>query len=414
MDTPASPKTTRRFPGLPQLIRKSWKLFVILPMGTSLLGALYTFLLVPRVFEARAFIIIQRLKIESELEPKIQMAERDPEPSGRQKALFSLVKSPRVAAEAYPGVRNVLTRKPATQEELLRRIQPRLDGDILSIAVEDENALSSTTAANLWAGAYVEEMNRMYSQGALCQVQLLRSQATSALETFRKTQEALEQFLANNRIEELDRMLTALRTTLDSHVESLHRIQALTQDAQSLRTRILEEKGSGIPATVASNTLSWMFLRTSAALLASHGKSSGPLEFPRGVTDGKNLDQQPSMAELDKFIAGLANMEQSIRELIAKGDFDKQVSRLTADLEKERSRKRETIQHRDIKWDLYSALSRKITDLEVGLENRYVSLVDAVPPTEPNSLHAGIRIGAAAALGLILALAAAFLKERPH
>jgi len=95
-------------------------------------------------------------------------------------------------------------------------------------------------------------------------------------------------------------------------------------------------------------------------------------------------------------------------------EIDAQIRQLKSQLEAEQARKRELESKRDLAWETYQTIARKLAEVEIaerapGTEVRFA--VEALPPERPVSPRRLMNTAVAGALGLMLGVVGAFFAE---
>jgi uncharacterized protein involved in exopolysaccharide biosynthesis len=152
----------------------------------------------------------------------------------RRNALVALAVSPALAVSVIEQLGDMLTegqRQPAT---LTESIEANLvsgggrlgDSDLIRITASARTPQLAAQIVTAWAHAFVREVNQVYGQVPDELLQSIQSEQTKAHAEYLVAQRALEQFIAENRVDELSRQIS----DIEALIGSLQRSQQLTME----------------------------------------------------------------------------------------------------------------------------------------------------------------------------------------
>ena len=281
--------------------------------------------------------------------------------TARRAALLGLVHNADVAQTAAERLRGQLGEKKATAGKLLRRIDAELVtigmlsnrnmSDLIRITARGDSPEKAVAIGDVWAEAYVNHVNRLYQQVPETLTASISTAVADAQQAYDTAQAELEAFVARSELDRLNRQITAKTNTLgslqrlwrvnvdtqlmavekqqetafqtvnewfDSQFQELRtnydtrrKIGMLLADARGLRTQI----ESGGEASVASNGLAFLLLKTAA--YASSVNSATALEI--NVPDGGavHVDAVQQLEDVNAIIGALEVREQQLARDIA-------------------------------------------------------------------------------------------------
>ncbi|MEZ4860945.1 MAG: hypothetical protein R3C14_06540 [Caldilineaceae bacterium] len=354
--------------------------------------------------------------------------------SARRSALLGMVTTGAIAQSVALQLGDQLSEKEQIPANLLEMVtgdmvtsgNARGDSDLIRISVIADTPEKSAAIANAWADQYVKEVNRVYGQVPDEVLSSIEAELTEAQQQYLNSQTNLEAFIANNRLDELNTLVTVLqqRITQEASLQSAFLLQwQETQEqlstAHALRAQV-EQGGEG---AARSNMAALQILK-----LRAFGMT--PTNLQLEVRDLPEIDQAAMMADLDGLITALEARMVDLNDKVAAGSAQLQASptvsqTLTtalselrtskAALETENARQRQLTQQRDLNWETYKTLSSKVAELNLARaaassEVRFGAA--AVPPTtfEPR-IQLGVGILIAGILGSVLALSIVFLSN---
>jgi len=202
------------------VIRK-WLWLIVL--GTLLCGgtaAIVSFTMAP-VYEAEAGVIIVKSGYEVTFEPKFRtlseadLARYGMDLASRRKALTALVESGEVASEVLAGLGSILDPEEQEVAALLKMVKAETEGDMIKIKVRAKDPKKAAAIANAWGEAYEKYVNGVYS-GMPQSLSDIQAQAAAAKRDYEEAEAALIEFMADNRIDELNRQISEKQQIISS------------------------------------------------------------------------------------------------------------------------------------------------------------------------------------------------------
>lgn len=373
---------------------RRWLWLILL--GTFLAGGtalVVSFRMTP-VYQAEAGVLIVTAGSEIVLEPRYKtLTEEDLAPitnmQERRKALTALVANTVIASQVIGELGSTLEPEEREAGILVEMVKAELDGDLIRIRVEADSPKKATAIANAWAQAYESYVNSLYSGTAQSPADL-QIQADETLGDYQEAEAALTEFLGNNQIATLTNEIDAKKATLEDYYAAQRALDRLLADAKTLREGLEE----GVPSSTSRrNSLALLLLRARASTLSS----SLPIELQ--VSPGLPtqvqilLDQQIEVAEdpgqqlseLDTLIANLEIRREQVQALIDEGSLQQEVLQLEEQLEREQATQRELTSTRDLDWDAYQVIARKIAEVQMAAQAKGTVVRFAVPAMEPES-----------------------------
>jgi len=202
-----------------EVIVRRWRWIAGIALAAVITAAIVSFFLIAPIYEAKAGVVIVKSKSEITFEPKYRtLSEEDLARAGldikaRRQALEALVKSSSVAAEVIAKLGHMLEPEERDASTLLGMVETEMDGDLIGIKVKGKDPKKITAIANAWGEAYESYVNELYG-GRPQSPTNIQAQVAEAKKTYQQAEEALAQFMGDNRIEFLTREIEAKQKAL--------------------------------------------------------------------------------------------------------------------------------------------------------------------------------------------------------
>jgi len=258
------------------LIRRWW-----IVIGMALVCALVAGAVVlprPAKYQARALVAMMKSASQvsfgtaittlSEGDAKIQVDRLQ-----RQASFVELISSPTIAKAVLQSLGDKLPESNRNVRGLLRMVKGSLaeKSDLIEIIVTHRDPDTAVAVANAWGQEYARQVNMLYSATAGGSYAVVRSQVQTAKTAYEKAQAALEEALAQDRSDELNRRIAedqatiqALHDARDAVVPTLlseiGRLERLQGNAEAMRAQV---QGGG-QAAAESNGPALVLLKAQA------------------------------------------------------------------------------------------------------------------------------------------------------
>lgn len=370
------------------VVLSHWKVIMIIAVIAVLVGGLGS-LFSPNIYEATARVLITRERSEIVFEPEYKTLLGEDATNSQRTGLIALLKSRTVASRVIELLGDKLKPEERDPASLLDTVQVREQGDLIEISVRANSPGTSAMIADAWAQSYEIFVNALYSE-VLPQPKTFDSQAIVTSKEYREKQEAWEDFVSGNRIDELSQQI--------ADVEVLYNLLSLREQM---------EAGSPSSASAAADSLAFILLQTQA--YASQLPTSLPvgLQIKLDTASGLKLE----LDNIDRLISALETrsgitLGQPLSEL------PREILRLKGELEQENARRREIEASRDIAWEAYQTVAGKVVEAKVVAlvpPSNVVRVADpAVVPVSPVGPNRIVNTVIALAAGLVVGLICAF------
>ncbi len=252
---------------------------------------------------------------------------------------------------------------------------------------------------------------------------------------YRLAQTRLEDFLSHNQIVVLERDLESLKQNLDvkykllaQKYEELNRIETWLEDARTVQDQLKATSSS--PGASIGDMLALTGLREQGSLrntplqlqldlaaieanLATPDDAASMIEVIEARKARVEADIQALSAELALAEAGLSPAAAS-EQAPAPTDLVDRISALEAALEAQSAQDRELRTARDLAWENYEAVQRKLAEVTLATqitdsEVRFAA--HAIVPDDPISPRRLLNTAIGGALGFMLAVIGVFAVE---
>jgi capsular polysaccharide biosynthesis protein len=430
--------------------------------GLAVLAALVAFAMGSRravVYQAEASLAILRDRAEVILEPNYRtLSEDELSPRtdiGTLRATFAtLAGSPSVAVAVLEQMGERLT---VSAKELQEQVSASVNGNLIVILASDRDPQLAADIANTWAQQAGIYINSIYGQPTQPMELHLQFQDTQG--RHQTALGELEAFLAQNQIPDLEREIQYRQDLIDSFQESLtdneaaiydealaHNLKLLSDyyaelasieqvlvDARSLYESL---DSAGAPATKWAEALAFIGIQNRA-----FGVPGQPLQV---ALDG--AAPATSHQDLERLIEMLENKSANVRAAVVQQEqrlfdveaapadvatgnpLEQRIQSLTGEmlalqsqLEVENARYLELTRARDLAWETFKTVARKLAEAEVTeqVSGSEVRLADqALWPGLPVARGRVMNTALAGVLGLMVGVCGAFViewwRQEPH
>ncbi len=380
-------------------------------VGLAVLAAGVAFILGsrgPDVYQAEASLAMMSVRSEVVLEPNYRtLSENELQPRTdvrtRRETLATLAKSSVVAAAVLEQMGEQLNGVAASVEVLQAKVSVGNKGDLILVRASAQEAGLAADLANVWAEQAVAYINGIYGQPSQ-QLKELQVQFEEAQSKYQVAQSALETFLAQNQASALKRevvrrqdLIAAYQQALTDNEAALYEkdlesdLQLLTDyyaelagiervlvDARALEMEL--RRGGDTPGAAWAQTLAFIGVQSRAFGVSQQLQVVLEGEAPAvELGDVAQLIEvlEEKAAEVNLAIAtkgqGLVSVEAITSSVASQSPLYEHIDELTQEmtllqsqLEAEQARERELSQARDLAWETYQTVARKLAEAEVA------------------------------------------------
>jgi len=409
--------------------------------------------LLPKEYEARATLLLQRVRYEVAFVSSLKTEEDQSlvNRAGLEQRLEGyvvLAENPSVGAAILRQSRDQLPAEVQNLQDLRDRIEVESQGDLVIIKARGRTPRAAAEIANAWAQQAEKDINAIYVQTLpQAQVAELEVQLQKADANYKVAQSALEDFLAESRLFALEQEIVYRTQLVDSYQQALVSSEStMYNQALASNRRILVDYYEDLATTQQVLVDAWamkdQFEQTQSAPATEWAEALAFIGLQNrafGVGQGQlqvNLSEQAprtAMADLEALIEVLETKVEGLRAAISQAEselFDVEVSApavdtgtflqqrietltqeivtLQAQQEGEKARQRELTAARDLAWETHETVTRKVAETGVAeeLSGSEVRLAtSALPPERPVSSSRLKNAVIAGGLGLMLSVA---------
>ena len=326
--------------------------------------------------------------------------------------------------------------------------------DAVEIVVQADDPELAADIANAWGDAYEEQLNSLYanSSQSVATLENIQDQMMFARIDYEQSQENLEEYIRDNRADEIERRIELLSVYIEQASQytqnelsdiyaELRQVSLLLGDAKLMDEQLIV----GGEQVVSSNTLPLMLLKVQAfsfpnsslfppqnqihleyqvtPFTASLSQMKQDINGLVEVLGDRKIDLQNN---IDNMISVISSGERAdnmgsisgvdgkiYSEVLAIQNLEEQKRELQAQLAEERNQEQELMRARDLAWTTYTNLATKEEELKVTVNTQGVAVVIAVPAVAPTSDMSkdSVNVALAALVGLMLGVGAAFFIE---
>lgn len=192
----------------------------------TLIG-LISAIVLPSGFEAKAQIAVVKSKTEVAFGSTLNtVSDEDLASAGaaqvldaqaRRSAFEGLVKNATIATNVITQLGDQLTEAQHNPSILLSQVSAEIvnKGDLINITVSDSDPVRAAAIANSWATEYELLVNKLYSGAPTTLSNEVGKELTRARDTYVQAQAAVEDFILNNKLDELTRLIDEKKLVLD-------------------------------------------------------------------------------------------------------------------------------------------------------------------------------------------------------
>jgi uncharacterized protein involved in exopolysaccharide biosynthesis len=393
------------------VLRRRWLMVLGIPVVAVLVAAALSFFVLPPEYQATAGVVILKARTDVQFTSKIR-TELSEDVKSRREALQTLATSRAVAAQVIERLGDKLPEGQRRVDVLLGSVSSKLNGDLLTIQVKNEDPQLAATLANTWAQTYVTYVNPLFSDVGQTP-DTLSPQVEDAGTNYQAAEQALVQFLADNQIQRLQREVDDLQKRIDKQYADLRTLDNLIDDVESLQAQLAQGVASTMPTSL-GNSLAAVFLRARAFTTSSGAQLNTQLQLDPAAWTTSPQDAAKWQHELDALLSTLTSRRQALNQTVQSTDWEQQLLTLQSELEHQQARQKELTDSRDVAWDTYTSLRRKYAEVKVATEapDLQVSIaMHADAPEKPIGPRKALNVALAGALGLMVGVFGAFFLE---
>lgn len=429
------------------VLRRWWQLIMAGALLTALVALLVS-LVLPRTYVAVANVLLLKSRVDVTIDPRLDTLSEDEivrltNPDVRRQTLATLAVSGPVFEQSLRAMPADL-QKVWTVAHLSQRAAVKTPGNIIQLSVQARDAAEAALVVNVWADTFIHFTNTAYGQSN--QGALATDQVGVSLATYQTAQTALEDFLANNQIDELtlainvreqaiQNIKTAYQTTqvngLNDQLAARQRLPLLLESAQALRQQLTAQPGD---ATLPAST------QVALIILEANALTSGvtlPAQLQldlTAVSPDTPLKAGEAVRLIDSLTASMTTLQQSLTnttltdsaEALQSPDLNPaladtvrglqvRLDELRAQLEDQLARRRELTAARDLQWDSYQLVQKQATEttlLSAASDTEVVLSAPAIVPPSPSAPNLLLNVAIGGLLGLAATLSYAFLQAQ--
>lgn len=430
---------------------------VIVLLAALLAGAalLYSLLSAP-VYQSKTGLVVAPKRADLSLTSVLNLSAEEYQRVDlrtRNAALVEIARSLEIAQrvmEADPDLASALdVRAPGG---LAAKVEVSGKDDWISIQASAGDPDLAARLASAWARETEKRINTLYAPDLVIENNLeLESQ--SALVVYQEAQVALEDFLRQSRVAELQGQIQKLETSIDWSALDLQLMNTyqqevllhqLLRDAEALKQQLQRDAGSSNNSWGVAMSFITLQTQTFGGHLvgSSYRQNIAGLSMDltsRGVSPGTwylDLSATPplvTVADIEALMRVLETKLQQVQADLATpiadnamtearstqiDDLAQELTRLRMELEQENAQLRQLTSARDAAWDTYQALINKLREVQVesAVTSQEVQVAfEALPPAKPSEprmvMNVGFGLIAGLLLGVVWALMQAYIGQ---
>lgn len=337
-------------------------------VGLGLLGALVLFgysVAQPKMYQAEATVIV----LSTTMGPPPGTPSTDPRDWRR--SLLSIPKTADFATAALERLGAQLPPELKTPESVLRRVDVTNDGDVIRIRGTDVSPELAAQLANTWSDLYIARINAAYAVRPDSD-KALAAQAKQAGEAYEACEAELVTDLSAGSLEQHQRQGDLLDKQLAS------------SDAVSLKLAQLEADARALKALTDSSGRASEPAQAMLEVNVFNSVGDSPVRLEPSPGAGSPQTPGEASARLQALIVAIQSRRAGLDGLSSV--LLTQQAGLRAQLEQEGARRKQLEAARDLAWNTYQELAKKVSASAAaarGAGDVVRAASAAVPPTEP-------------------------------
>jgi uncharacterized protein involved in exopolysaccharide biosynthesis len=364
------------------VLLRQWKVIVGITAIAVIVGVLVSFLS-PRVYEAQAAMLV---------------VQSQPGTLSRG-TLIDVAKANTVATQVIEQLGDKLKPEEREPGKLLGKVQIGGQDNLIEIFVRDADPQIAAAMANAWIKPYESSVASLYRN--ITQFSAgLKAQADASQKEYEARQKAVEDFISRSRINELNRQIADYESYIESLADGLLQSpEALKAEADAAKAAY-EEKQKAVEDFISNNRINelnrqinnknLLISRQTAdsellnALKSLREQISSPSDsaatshlvqilLQAQAFTGVSPELKTFLQQLSSLHAGLDDVDALISMLETEkaegqsiGELQQEVNQLKAELEHEQAKQSELEKSRDIVWQAYATAAGKVNDAEVA------------------------------------------------
>jgi uncharacterized protein involved in exopolysaccharide biosynthesis len=291
---------------------KHWKLIALATFLAAFSAGVVS-LLIPPTYEATAGVVVVKSKMDITFDPKMKtLTEEDLAVAGasaavnletRRETFAGLVENGAIAAQVIEELGDELEEEERESARLLEMVEGEVKAksDLIQITVAANDPLKAADIANAWAKAYERHVNAIYS-GVPESYSSVQSELTEARDEYQQAEEALTAFIADNRIDEFDRLIA----------EKQHIINGLQSARQLAVTTVISEEVKARSQIIAA----YVSAQAQNRLIAFQKEQEGKRALVSSYMDAQNRGREAVFDEqVEDRLQTLANHYATKRKM---------------------------------------------------------------------------------------------------
>ncbi len=302
-----------------EVLLRWWREIVGLTLAAVVLaaaGVLVLRQLQTPLYAATASVAIVRTISDVNFDPRFRITSEDSAngtaATARRSALVSLATSGAIAQAVAAELGDILSeeeRQPGTLVEMVTAELARPEGsrttdsDLIRITVEADSPEKAAAIANTWARIYVDQVNTVYGQVPDELLNSIQTELAKAQEKYQQSQAQLEQFIAQSRVDELNRLVAEKQDIIDNLQRGKRTaIAALVDEAVKARQEVIA---------------AYLEAQTRNQLVAFNKEQEGQRALVTAYLDAVNNTQvQAFQQQVERIQQALADASQARRRAL--------------------------------------------------------------------------------------------------
>jgi capsular polysaccharide biosynthesis protein len=329
------------------------------------------FVLTPQ-YSSTALIFILPDRIDVSFDPKFRNLPEDRvDLVARRRTMEMLINSEEVVGKVIDRLRGKLTPYEQNTDKFREMFEVGGMGEILKItAVTRDPALSAELADTLAIAARDLANSSVGPRDMTSKI--TEERAKHVLDIYQKAQEALVEFSSRQeRSEMLGSVLKIKRTRLEEMHTVLLRLEKGIKDCEAIIEELKTRKRGGNSLEMA-NVLSILVLRLDTLESSVGAPQPFQLQMVLGGSGGGGSGgvplECPPIEDLSRLLEQLRKKSDSLRVTLSEPKIHAEILEIQGEVEHLTAKKRELTAARDLAWETYITISRKVEESRLAAE----------------------------------------------
>ncbi len=380
---------------------RNW--IVALTFGAALVALVVSFLM-PPTYEATALAVMTPTQYKLQFDPRIE----------------TVINPVDMQIDVYTGL--------ATSDDVVQQVFAQLDplpqavenvadlrdmldvtgkNGLLNFTVKAQTPQDASRVVNAWVQIFVKQANRVYGTNDSEQLAFFQAQLDDAAAALKRAEDALTQFVAQDRTSILQNQLSSLSQMQSDYLATQRSLTVARQNVDALLQKLDTQSGASVVEF--SDQMSALFLQLSIF----NGQSDYPLQLQ--LTDPADFSGASAAEQIRTLRSVRDIIDSRLKELDTElQTLEPQILSVQSELETSRLERERLERELSLAKDTYTALAHKVDEVSIMTQDTVGQVrvaSQALTPVKPVAPRKLLNTVLAAIVGAMLAMGGAFAVE---